>query len=64
LTDTYSEKDLETSIIVELQHFIIEMGSDFAFMARQKRISIDDRDYYTAADQVCEFSVMEHAQYH
>ncbi len=33
LTDTYSEKDLETSIIVELQRFIIEIGSDFAFMA-------------------------------
>ena len=46
LTDTYSEKDLETSIIVELQHFIIELGSDFAFMARQIRIVIDDRDFY------------------
>jgi hypothetical protein len=42
----YSEKDLETSIIVELQRFIIELGSDFAFMARQKRIIIDNRDYY------------------
>jgi predicted nuclease of restriction endonuclease-like (RecB) superfamily len=46
LRDMYSEKDLETSIIVELQRFIIELGSDFAFMARQKRISIDNRDYY------------------
>lgn len=46
LSDTYSEKDLETSIIVELQRFISEMGSDFAFMARQKRITIDNRDYY------------------
>ncbi|QDK78031.1 DUF1016 domain-containing protein [Spirosoma sp. KCTC 42546] len=46
LSDFYSEKDLETSIIVELQRFIIEMGSDFAFMARQKRITIDNRDYY------------------
>jgi len=46
LTDTHSEKDLETAIIVELQRFLIEMGSDFAFMARQKRISIDNRDYY------------------
>jgi len=46
LVDTYSEKDLETSIIVELQRFIIELGSDFAFMARQKRITIDNRDYY------------------
>jgi predicted nuclease of restriction endonuclease-like (RecB) superfamily len=46
LKDTYSEKDLEDSILVELQKFIIELGSDFAFMARQKRISIDHEDYY------------------
>jgi len=46
LSDAYSEKDLETSIIVELEGFIREMGSDFAFMARQKRITIDNRDYY------------------
>jgi predicted nuclease of restriction endonuclease-like (RecB) superfamily len=46
LKDAYSEKDLEASIIVELQRFIIEMGSDFAFMARQKRITIDHRDYF------------------
>lgn len=45
LKDTYSEKDLETSIIAELQRFIIELGSDFAFLARQKRIQIDNRDY-------------------
>jgi predicted nuclease of restriction endonuclease-like (RecB) superfamily len=46
LKDTYSEKDLETSIIAELQHFITELGSDFAFLARQKRITIDTTDYY------------------
>lgn len=46
LADTYSEKDLETSIIVELQRFITEMGSDFAFLARQKRITIDNLDYH------------------
>lgn len=46
LKDTYSEKDLETAIIAELQRFIIELGSDFAFMARQKRITIDNTDYY------------------
>lgn len=45
LKDTYSEKDLETAIIAELQRFIIELGSDFAFLARQKRIQIDNRDY-------------------
>ncbi|MGM9511647.1 PDDEXK nuclease domain-containing protein [Larkinella sp. GY13] len=46
LSDAYSEKDLETAIIVELQRFLTELGSDFAFMARQKRITIDNRDYY------------------
>lgn len=45
LQDTYSEKDLETAIIAELQRFITEFGNDFAFLARQKRISIDSRDY-------------------
>jgi len=46
LSDTYSEKDLESAILAELQRFIIELGSDFAFLARQKRITIDQRDYY------------------
>jgi predicted nuclease of restriction endonuclease-like (RecB) superfamily len=46
LKDIYSEKDLEGSILIELQKFIIELGSDFAFLARQKRISIDNEDYY------------------
>jgi predicted nuclease of restriction endonuclease-like (RecB) superfamily len=39
LSDSYSEKDLESAILAELQRFIIELGSDFAFMARQKRIT-------------------------
>ena len=46
LTDAYSEKDLESAIIAELTKFIIEFGTDFAFLARQKRITIDNRDYY------------------
>ncbi len=46
LSDSYSEKDLETAILAELQRFICELGSDFAFIARQKRITIDTRDYY------------------
>jgi predicted nuclease of restriction endonuclease-like (RecB) superfamily len=46
LSDSYSEKDLESAILAELQRFIIELGSDFAFLARQKRITIDHRDYY------------------
>ena len=46
LKDTYSEKDLENAIINELEKFILEMGNDFAFLARQKRITIDGRDFY------------------
>jgi predicted nuclease of restriction endonuclease-like (RecB) superfamily len=45
LKEVYSEKDLETAIIVELQKFIIEIGSDFAFLARQKRMIIDGEDF-------------------
>lgn len=46
LHDKYSEKDLEAAIIAELESFIIEMGSDFAFVARQKRLTVDNEDYY------------------
>ena len=42
----YSERDLESAIVAELQHFITELGNDFAFLDRQKRITIDGRDYY------------------
>lgn len=45
MADTYSEQDLETAILAELQRFIIELGNDFAFLARQKRITIDQHDY-------------------
>ena len=46
LTDTYNEKDLENAILAELGKFILEFGSDFAFMARQKRIQVGNKDYY------------------
>ena len=40
------EKDLETALINHLQSFLLEMGRGFSFVARQKRISFDDRDFY------------------
>jgi predicted nuclease of restriction endonuclease-like (RecB) superfamily len=46
LGDSYSEKDFESAIILELSRFITELGTDFAFLARQKRISVDSEDYY------------------
>jgi hypothetical protein len=46
LKDTFSETDIETAILRELERFLIELGTDFAFVARQKRITIDNQDYY------------------
>jgi len=45
LADTYSEKDLEDAILINLQSFLKEMGNDFAFLDRQKRITVDAVDY-------------------
>jgi predicted nuclease of restriction endonuclease-like (RecB) superfamily len=42
----YAEKDVEVGILRELERFILEMGTDFAFVARQKRITVDGEDYY------------------
>ena len=46
LPDVFTEKDLENAIITQIEVFIQELGSDFTFVARQKRISIDAVDYY------------------
>lgn len=45
LKDAYDERDLEKAILREMEHFIAELGSDFAFVARQKRIAVDGVDY-------------------
>ncbi len=46
LEDTYSENDLEKAILRDLEKFLLELGSDFAFVARQKRITIGGEDFY------------------
>ncbi len=46
LRDTYSEKDLESAILRELENFILEIGVGFAFIGRQYRITIDGEDHY------------------
>ena len=46
LKDRYIEKDLEDAIMREMENFILELGVGFTFMARQKRIQIDNDDYY------------------
>ena len=45
LKDGFTEKDLEAAILAELERFILELGSDFAFMGRQKRIQVGGHDY-------------------
>lgn len=46
LADMYNERDLEDSIIREMERFITELGTDFSFVARQKRITVDHEDFY------------------
>jgi predicted nuclease of restriction endonuclease-like (RecB) superfamily len=46
LKGAYSEKDLETAILRDLESFLVELGGDFAFLARQKRITVDGEDFY------------------
>jgi len=45
LNDRYLERDLEDAILREIEHFILELGSGFSFIARQKIIQIDDDDF-------------------
>jgi len=46
LKNTYLENDLEKAILRELESFILELGKGFAFMERQKRMIIDEDDFY------------------
>lgn len=41
----YTESDLEQGIIDKLEHFLLELGTGFTFVARQKRISFDDKHF-------------------
>lgn len=43
---TFSEEELETSIINHLQEFLMEMGRGFAFMGRQQLVRTDTQDYF------------------
>jgi len=46
LKDRFLEKDLEDAIMREMESFILELGVGFTFVARQKRISVDQDDHY------------------
>lgn len=42
----YSESELEQEIINKLEHFLLELGEGFAFVARQKRITFDEKHFH------------------
>jgi predicted nuclease of restriction endonuclease-like (RecB) superfamily len=46
LKGAYQEKDIEAAILREMEAFILELGMGFAFLERQKRITIDGNDFY------------------
>lgn len=46
LKDSYSERDLETAILRNMEGFLLELGGGFSFITRQKRMVIDGDDYY------------------
>jgi predicted nuclease of restriction endonuclease-like (RecB) superfamily len=46
MQDRYVEKDLEDAILRELENFLLELGAGFTFVARQKRLQIDNDDFY------------------
>lgn len=45
LKDAYGERDLEEAILRAIESFIRELGTDFTFVERQKRMTIDGVDY-------------------
>lgn len=46
LNDRYLEKDFEDAILRDIEQFLLELGAGFSFVARQKRIQIDNDDFY------------------
>lgn len=43
---SYYEKDLEQALITHLQNFLLELGNGFTFVGRQKRILIEDDEFF------------------
>jgi predicted nuclease of restriction endonuclease-like (RecB) superfamily len=46
LSDSWSEKDLESAILREMESFLLEMGKGFCFVERQKRMSVGGDDFW------------------
>jgi predicted nuclease of restriction endonuclease-like (RecB) superfamily len=46
LSDNHYENDLEKAILKEIEKFLLELGTGFSFLARQKRITVDGDHFY------------------
>lgn len=46
ISNNWSRRELESALIEHLQKFLLELGKGFSFVARQKRISLDDENFY------------------
>lgn len=57
LKDEYSESDFEEALINHLMDFMLELGDDFAFVGRQRRLRIDDNWFRV----ICCFSTAVYA---
>lgn len=45
-TDEYDERDVELGLIKHIEKFLLQMGAGFAFMGRQYRIEVSEKDFY------------------
>lgn len=46
LKDTFAERDLEEALIREMEAFLLEVGNSWTFVARQKRMAVENDDFY------------------
>jgi len=46
LTEKHNEKELEAALIENISHFLLELGAGFAFVGKQYRLQVSDKDFY------------------
>lgn len=44
--DKFDERDIELGLVKEVEKFLLEMGTGFAFMGRQYHLEVSGEDYY------------------
>lgn len=46
LTEKYNEKELESALVENISHFLLELGTGFAFIGKQYKLQVSDKDFY------------------